>query len=119
MTLPDIRRYITPPNPIIHKILLREPSLPPTKTPKLDSNSDEDPEPPGQLYTLFTAYYQQNLIFIKWKQRTTTRNGLSFYASHFFDKYDSDKFKYEGHIVDDTLVFNSTSKELTCWQYTK
>lgn len=68
--LPNIKRYISPPNPIIDKTV-DEP--PPFKDipfqPPLDLNSDEDSDQSTEIYTLASAYSLKNLIFLKWKNR--------------------------------------------------
>lgn len=82
--LPNIKKYISPPNPIIEKIV-EEPIIEKSaeREGPLDVNSDEDSEHSSEVYTLATAYSAKNLIFLKWKNRETERNGTSYFASNF------------------------------------
>ena len=82
--LPNIKRYISPPNPIIDKTVHEPPPCKDTPfEPPLDLNSDEDTQQSTEIYTLATAYSVTNLIFLKWKNRETERNGTSYFASNF------------------------------------
>jgi hypothetical protein len=59
------------------------------------------------MYTLRTAYSQRDLVFIKWKNANSIRQGIDFYASHFQSKEDKDRRSFQGQVREDCLIFES------------
>jgi hypothetical protein len=40
---------------------------------------------------------------MKWKQASTMRNGVDFYSSRFFEKYDKNLLQYDGMLSEGEL----------------
>lgn len=82
-----VRKYVEPPNPIIMKTYTQERQERPLvglSERVDDEDSEEDTEIKENQFTLFNAYRQKDLIFIKSKQSNNSRNGITFYSSQFF-----------------------------------